>query len=240
MDIRDTLYKHYVSTFKGAGAPLTGAQRERYWHWCKLKYMPYLYELDRRSPILDLGSGDGLLMEFLQDQGFEYVEGIDISEEQTKLAQQRGLNVHIGDAVEYLRQHTQYYSGIIAIDFIEHFRKEELSELFDALYSALKPTGLLLMRTPNGSGLFPNQVIYDDLSHMTIFTPTSLSNILQIAHFTRIQFSETGPSTFGFKGRIRLSAWNFIKVMANLVRMIETSKRQTIWTENLICCCRRP
>ena len=40
-------------------------------------------------------------------------------------------------------------------------------------------------------------------------------------------------------GLVRLVAWKTIKRAANLIRLIEAGKRQKVWTENLICCCRK-
>ncbi|MFB0508915.1 MAG: hypothetical protein ACETVX_00300, partial [bacterium] len=61
-----------------------------------------------------------------------------------------------------------------------------------------------------------------------------------VAGFEEIKFYETGPVPKNIKGKIRVILWSMIKGLANAIRIIETSKTQEVWTENLICCCRKP
>ena len=99
--------------------------------------------------------------------------------------------------------------------------------------------GWLIIQTPNGQGLFPHQVIHADLTHLTILSPSSLRQALHLVGFTDVRFEETGPVPKGVKGRVRALLWQVVKLVANLIRMIETGKTQRIWTENLICVARK-
>ena len=74
---------------------------------------------------------------------------------------------------------------------------------------------------------------------MTIFTDGSLRQLLRPFGFDRFTFRETGPAPVGAKGRVRALAWSVIRMLANAARKIETGKTQRIWTENVICACRR-
>ncbi|MBA3868210.1 MAG: class I SAM-dependent methyltransferase [Anaerolineae bacterium] len=239
-DFRSELYSRYVSSFKMTSSRLDDSIVKRYWVWCTHKYLPLINMIDRLQPILDLGCGPGYVMEFLQNQGFTHIEGVDISAEQVAIAVERGLNAKIADALTFLNAKQNTFGLIMALDFVEHFSKEELFPMFAAIYASLQPGGVLFIQTPNGRGLFPNQVIYDDLTHMTIFTPDSLQNILKITGFHQFGFHETGPAPSNFKGIIRVGLWWVIKCIANAVRLIETNKTQNVWTENLICICYKP
>ena len=108
------------------------------------------------------------------------------------------------------------------------------------LFAALRPGGRLLVQTANGAGLFPSQVIYGDLTHVTIFSPQSLAQLLRSAGFSDLAFYETGPIPLRLRGRLDVALWSAIKLLANAVRSIETGKRQAIWTENFICLARKP
>jgi 2-polyprenyl-3-methyl-5-hydroxy-6-metoxy-1,4-benzoquinol methylase len=245
-DFRRELYQRYVSTFKNgqvqggspnpdSRVPIPGAERASYWSWCERKYLPLLSGLGRDEPVLELGCGPGHLMEFLQRRGFSHVTGIDISEEQAWLARARGQLVCVADALPFLESNVGRFAAIIAVDFLEHFTRDELMTLVKQIATALRQGGVLMVQTANGQGLFPNQVIYGDLTHMTIFTPGSLGQLLRAHGFGQPTFYETGPVAVRLHGRANVALWGGITGAARLVRQVETGKRQDIWTENFIC-----
>jgi 2-polyprenyl-3-methyl-5-hydroxy-6-metoxy-1,4-benzoquinol methylase len=238
-DFRKELYARYVSTFKDSEADASGGDREGYLSWCNGKYGPLFDGMPRDTRILELGCGPGDMLEFLRRRGFEAVEGIDLSAEQVRIACDRGLNARVEDVFESLNVAGQRYGVILAVDFLEHFSKDELMRLMPAIRDALEPGGHLIVQTPNGQGLFSQQVIYGDLTHLTIFTPGSLSQLLRLFDFDEFLFVETGPVPKGFRGRLRVFAWRVIRRCLNLVRMIEAGKTQNVWTENMICVCTR-
>jgi O-antigen chain-terminating methyltransferase len=180
------------------------------------------------------------MLELLARLGFTRVEGIDVSPEQIELAARRGLAARVAGVFDHLAASEAAYAAILGFDFIEHFDREELLNLASAIHRALAPGGRLILRTPNGAGLLPHQVIYGDLTHLTVFTPGSLEQLLRWAGFTGFRFAETGPVPAGFRGRARVLGWYLVKLVANAVRMLEAGKRQALWTENMICCCRKP
>src|SRR5207302_8404055 len=100
---------------------------------------------------------------------------------------------------------------------------------------ALKPNGRLLVQTANGAGLFSRQVIYGDLTHLTIFTPQSLAQLLRGVGFVDLSFYESGPIPIRLRGKLDVALWSALKAVANVIRSIETGKHQQIWTENFIC-----
>ena len=169
-DFRSDVYANYVSSFKGGAATRDERAMRYYLRWCEIKYGPFLKALPAGGRVLDLGCGSGDVMRLLTRHGFD-AEGIDISDEQIRLAVDAGLRAHTADAFEYLASRRETYDGIVALDFIEHFAKEELLRLLAAIRTALKPGGWLLLQTPNGQGLFANTVVYGDLSHLTILSP---------------------------------------------------------------------
>jgi len=239
MDFRSILYSRYGLN-RSENSRLNDDALLSFWVWCKHKYLPLLKGLNHDDPILELGCGHGYILEFLRRNGFSNVEGIDISEQLVQIAIARGLNVKVADVFEYLRYSAKdRFSAIIALNFIEHFTKEELMRLMPNIYKALKKGGVLIILTPNGAGLFPHQVVYGDCTHMTIFTPQSLQEILELVGFGNFEFQETGPVPKDFQGKLRVILWKCIKIMANIIRLIESGSTQSVWTENMICFCRK-
>lgn len=187
-DFRSELYQKYVSTFKATYSKEDESQTHSYYLWCQNKYLPLLNQLKNDE-----------ILEFLKKSGFENVTGIDISGEQVNLAKARGLNAIQSDVFEFLSLHKNTFDAIIAIDTIEHFTKLEVLQLFQSFRNSLKLNGLLLLQTPNGEGLFPGQVIYGDLTHLCIFTESSLRQVLSLYGFSNIAVYETSPSSIVYQ-----------------------------------------
>ncbi len=234
-DIRSQLYRKYVSHFKTEELHRDDQWLQAYWSWCDHKYLPFLRSVPRDKPVLELGCGPGYILEFLKNRRYTRCSGIDISKEQIALARQRGNNASVADAFKFLRSKKAQYAAILAIDFVEHFSKSELLLLFPLIFKALRPGGVLLIQTPNGQGLFPGQVIYGDLTHLTIFAQDSLKHILTLAGFQTITFAETGPAPDTLEGKVRTILWKTIRAGIRIIRQIEAKNSSKLWTESFIC-----
>lgn len=233
-DIRDPLYEKYYSAFK------KGESRERFGFlhlklWYNEKYLPLLKGISKDASLLDLGCGQGFMLKYLSASGFTNLIGIDISEEQVERAKENGLNVFNSDAVSFLKKNESQFEVIMAIDIIEHFTKEELYELLILINKALKPGGRFILQTPNGEGLLPGYVIFGDLTHFTILSSLSLTNILTVTGFKNIQIKELGPAFF-VHFPLYLG-WKIIRLIAMTVKFLEIGRIQKYWTESIIASC---
>lgn len=232
-DFRRLLYERYVSTHLGDQA--TSHYQPAQGEWWRRKLLPLLAEIPRDKPLLELGCGSGAFLRFLIDQGFSSIAGVDVSPEQVTLADAGKLPVVHEDAFVYLREHVDTYAAVVAIDFLEHFTRDELVRLVPLIYRSLQPGGRLLIQTINLGGLFSHQVSFGDLTHMTYLNEGSLSQLLRLSGFSDLHFVETGPVAKDLKGATRSALWSIIRAVAQACRLIETGKRQQIWTENQIC-----
>lgn len=235
-DLRKRLYDLYVSAFKGD--TLDPLEQEAYWLWCEYKYWPLLHNIARDAAILELGCGPGFMLEYLRTHGFTDLRGIDISAEQIELARAANRPAEVADVFQYLEGCNRQFGAILAIDFLEHFTKEELDRLIRLIRQSLCTGGWFILQTPNGAGLFSKQIVYDDLTHSTILSVGSLRQILELNGFGDVVFRETGPTPKNIAGVLRLTAWRTIRFVASAIKKIESGKRQEIWTENVICSCR--
>lgn len=238
-DFRNQLYSHYISNFKNMSVEryeeIYSSQKIYFDH----KYLPFLRDLKPEDKILELGCGSGFMLNYLGNMGFENVIGIDISQEQVSIASHFGQNAIASDVFDYLSDQEDKFDAVLALDFIEHFSKNELILLFTQIFKSLRSNGKLIIQTPNGEGLFSGQVIFGDLTHLTIFTPASLQQLLIECGFINFQFHDTGPVPKDFINYLRLIFWHFITYIANFIRKIEANKTQSIWTENFICTCQK-
>jgi len=103
---------------------------------------------------IDVGCGVGYLEHYLLKRGFRKIEAIDLCEEQIQVAEENeeklkeyGLQYsgkvkfEVADAFDYLRT-AQNYDVIAMIDFLEHFRKEEVIQLLQFSFHALRKGGV--------------------------------------------------------------------------------------------------
>ncbi|GMR25282.1 MAG: hypothetical protein BMS9Abin39_0568 [Ignavibacteria bacterium] len=233
-DFREELYRRYSSTFKehisefDEKSVATTLSKYRY------QYLPILKEFDKDIRILELGCGRGIFLEFLINNGYKNVFGIDVSKEQIDIAKAQTLNVEEIGVLEYLKSSNEKFDLIFAIDLIEHFHKDELILLFEGIYNNLRNGGAFVFHTPNGLGVNANKMIYSDLTHSTIFTPNSALQILKLTGFNEIKFFETEPYAKDVNGILRLLLWKIVKLFSNGIRLIETGGTEKILTQNFI------
>ncbi len=186
------------------------------------KFLPAIKE----TKILDCACGAGYFLYFLNREGFTNVLGIDISEEQLKIAKRMGLNnVLLADMFEFLAMHKNEFELIIAFDIIEHLKKEKIIDFVKLIYEALKKGGKVIIATQNaGNPFFGN--FYDDFTHEWLFTPLSLKQVLQSAGFSKNELFEEEPIAYDIRSFVRKTLWRVIKFAYKAIVMIERGSRR--------------
>lgn len=233
-DFRKKLYEKYNSSFKTYLADFSHKYINSIWKSYDYLYLPIISSYTKDAAILELGCGRGYLLEYLRNKNYNNLKGIDISEEQIEISQNKGFDVKVADAIEYLTNNESKFKLIFALDFVEHFHKEELFPLFEEIYRNLDEDGIIIMHTPNGQAIVASKMIYGDLTHLTIFTPVSAEQLLRNVGFKEIKCYESGPLPKNIKGIIRLALWKIIKFIFNLIRLVETGSTEKILTQNFI------
>jgi 2-polyprenyl-3-methyl-5-hydroxy-6-metoxy-1,4-benzoquinol methylase len=233
-DFREKLYKKYNSSFKTYLSDFNSKYILSIWKSYDYLYLPLISSYSKDVAILELGCGRGYMLEYLRNHGYNNLKGIDISEEQIEISKKKGLDVEVADAIEYLAKNDSKFKLIFALDFAEHFHKEELFPLFEEVFKSLEEGGLLIMHTPNGQAIISSKMIYGDLTHLTIFTPVSAEQLLRNIGFKEIKCYESGPVPKNIKGIIRLILWKIIKFNFNLIRLVEIGSTEQILTQNFI------
>jgi 2-polyprenyl-3-methyl-5-hydroxy-6-metoxy-1,4-benzoquinol methylase len=143
--------------------------------------------------LLDVGCGDGSFLVLMRSIGWT-VAGIEASRDAAKVARERhGLEIREGNIEEVDLPDT--YDAITMQHIIEHVR--EPVRVLGATRVALKPGGVLSIRTPNldslGHARFRDLWMpLDPPRHLHLFTPSTLATCVKKAGFTIVN-AHTSP-----------------------------------------------
>lgn len=235
MNYKKKLYEKYVSTFTRLDDKIN--LNESTSRWYREKYIKALKNIGKDKPILDLGCGNGNILYCLKKEGFTNAKGIDISEEQINICKKNGLNAEVQDTFEFIKNNKEKYSAVLAIDFLEHFEKDEVLLLFEEIYNMLEPGGVFIFRTPNGDGYLSGNLVYGDFTHSTILTPSSAKQIASYCGFSKAEFVESGVICDNPVNCLRVLFWKMYKGFVNLIIKIAGGYTRKIFTENMIGYC---
>jgi SAM-dependent methyltransferase len=225
MDYRKRIYEKYASQFQDADQVFNSEIAERWGRVYDYYFRKWLPE-DREVAIVDLACGSGKLLFFFKQRDYKNLQGVDISPEQVKLAQQICQDVSAVSALEYLADHPDSFDLITGVDIIEHFNKDEVITFLDGCFAALKPGGRLLLQTPNAESLWGTAVRFGDFTHEVCFTPDALSRLFNMSGFSNIEIREQGPVPLGYsiKSTVRFIIWRVIRRFLILWNLAETGR----------------
>ncbi|HTT65164.1 MAG TPA: class I SAM-dependent methyltransferase [Bryobacteraceae bacterium] len=158
------------------------------------------------SEILDLGCGTGMLLYWLARQPGITAVGVDASVGQVQMARRflPDLEIHLSDGLAFLRGQQRRFAGIFCTDVLEHLGSNDARiEWLEAAQAALQPGGFFFCRVPNAAHLLAAYGRYIDLTHDTIFTASSLFQLLEAAGLKRCRIVPIRAAHM--TGRIRLA-----------------------------------
>lgn len=141
----------------------------------------------RSVRILDFGCGAGMLLDWLKSEGYTAAEGVDIDSGQVDFARSLGLNAHLASDSRLWLKNAGQFDVIFLTDVIEHIPVGNDIALLSDLYDALKPGGVVVIRTPNANATFATRARYIDSTHLRVYTELSLHGDLESCHFEQIQ-----------------------------------------------------
>jgi SAM-dependent methyltransferase len=132
--------------------------------------------------------GRGEWLELLRHNGFQ-AKGVDLDEGMLSACRELDLNVCQVDALEYLRGlKANKLIVISAFHIVEHISFEALRQWVDEAYRVLKPSGLLILETPNSENLVVGTSdFYLDPTHQRPLPAQLLSFVVEYAGFARVK-----------------------------------------------------
>lgn len=232
--LRARLYESYASTHAGFGGESASA---------------LIYRRDIRpalpsssaGAVLDIGCGQGGLVDLLCDDGFD-ARGVDVSPEQVATAHSRGIRtVEEGDFHDVLAKGSGQLAAVIATDVLEHQNKDEVLATLDAARRALRPGGRFIARVPNAVSPFGGRIRHGDFTHESSYTPSSVAQICAAVGFAGVHITPCPPVVHGMKSRMRAGVWKAFSGLFKLSLAAETGVlRGHIVTQNMTFVATRP
>jgi SAM-dependent methyltransferase len=144
-------------------------------------YVPLFEGLD---PVLELACGRGEFLDVLRDAGTQG-RGVDLDEGMVSAAVERGHDVVLGDAIEFLEAAPPgAYGGVFSAHFVEHLDADTVLRLARAAHGALRPGGRLVLATPNAASMSVlGHDFWKDPTHVRFYDPMLLRFFLAQAGF---------------------------------------------------------
>jgi 2-polyprenyl-3-methyl-5-hydroxy-6-metoxy-1,4-benzoquinol methylase len=127
-----------------------------------LKSIQYVAEKVGKGRVLDVGCGDGGLLDQLPSSFKKF--GVDLSKEACEQAQRRGITVFCSSFLE-----TSFpcnFDIIIALDILEHFA--EPGSVIEYMAKLLTPGGYLVIQTGNATS-FAARFLKEDWAYTAVF-----------------------------------------------------------------------
>ena len=174
--------------------------------------------VDKTAAIYDIGCGPGLTLNILKSLGYDSLEGTDLSERATRIAQSLGLKVNSANSIGDLEtKAAASYECILAIDVIEHLEKKDLVKLLEVVRTKLKPGGVFILRFPNGDSPLVGRHLFNDVTHVWTYTSVALTGLLAMAGFRNAGFiDEAVPFARGnrfLKVPVRLLSQKLLRLL---------------------------
>lgn len=146
-----------------------------------VSYVKPILEFVDAPLAFDFGCGRGEWLQMLRELGFK-VAGVDIDQGMLNSAQQKGLDVQMGDGSHFLKQiPDQSVAVLSAFHVLEHLPFDKIIEFFQQSKRVLIPGGLLIAETPNPENLFvATSNFYLDHTHIR---PIPILQMVNLARY---------------------------------------------------------
>lgn len=210
MSYKELIYKNFYSKRIGRQKPISIEKLGKNLPTYK-NYIDRFFPKNKEIKICDLGCGFGAFLNLMHNNGYKNIEGVDCSSEMINIANDLGINCIVkSDVITYLKSKEDSSIDLIcAIDFFEHFGKEDLFVLVSEIFRVLKPNGFVITHQPNGEGVFGAGILYGDFTHEIAFTRVSISQIFLSNKFSRIKSYEDKPLVYSLSSFFRRILWDF-------------------------------
>lgn len=183
---RETIYKHYHSNQVNKGGADHKALLQQQSYYYAKEMVPYLPS-DKGAKIMDIGCGFGSFIHAAKSKAYTSVAGIDLSNEQVKVAHELGINeVKLQSADDLFKEDVEF-DCIVGIDIIEHLTKDELIHFLSEIKNKLRKGGSVVFRTPNMDADLSSVYAFADISHEIFLNKSSALQVMNSVGFKRVE-----------------------------------------------------
>lgn len=181
-------YATFEDRYRGSREDIM--QRQCYY----LEYVREAAESAGTNSFVDVGCGRGEFLELLRTNGMAG-RGLDLNPIMVAECEERGLEAHLGDALDYLGSiPTGSLAGVSAFHIIEHLPLEKMVQFFDEALRALAPGGILICETPNPANLFvAAERFYIDPTHRNPLPSEMISFLVEARGFVNVKVLPLHP-----------------------------------------------
>jgi 2-polyprenyl-3-methyl-5-hydroxy-6-metoxy-1,4-benzoquinol methylase len=229
--LREKLIEQYASHYANLNASIDPtSMSDKQYRMMELTFGPALKDVPAGAKVLDAGCGSGFLLHWLSKRGGVKPVGVDSSPSQIEVLRRHlpAAEVHVGDGLEFMRQHPGEFHAIFCTDVLEHIPGDGVLDWVETARAALVPGGVFVCRVPNGAHLVASQTRYIDLTHERSFTETSLRQLLGAGGFDDVRVL---PLRVGhLSGRLRMAAE---RLLHRAVFLVCGEARERVFTHNL-------
>ena len=206
--------------------------------WRRLfgRYLPE----SKTSRILDAGCGHGALLWWLQSEGYEAADGVDISPEQIAVGESLGVkNLHLGMLEDFLKDKAEHYQMIFMRDVLEHIPKEDVCSVLRICKYSLAPGGMLVIQVPNADSPFFGRIRYGDFTHEAAYNKSSLMQLFNMVGFEPVDFKPATLVPFGPRSIKKWLAWKILSTIYKAALKVELGPGDYIVSLNIIAAARK-
>lgn len=241
MDIKEA-YAHYLSTHFGGGGRQEEKSfllQEKYFH---KNYQPFLPK-DKTARIVDLGTGLGHFLFFLQRAGYTNILGVDVGNEVIEFCRRRNFPVVEDEIIHYLQSHNEPVDAFVLSDVMEHQQKDQMWQILELIKKRLTPGGVVLIKVPNmGNPLLGNDSRWLDITHEVGFNENSMRQVLFMAGYTNVKV--IGPDIYVTNNPVLNIAGRIITGILDklffLIFLIYGRTETSIFSKNILAAAYKP
>ncbi|MGB6295166.1 MAG: methyltransferase domain-containing protein [Rivularia sp. (in: cyanobacteria)] len=159
-------------------------------------YLKYINQSSISHPFLDAGCGRGEFMENLKSNDIQ-CQGIDLNELEIQYLKQSGYDVYKSDIIDFLKKSNDKFSGISALQVLEHLNFEYLNSFLKLAFEKIVVDGVIILETINPHSLYGLSNFYQDPTHIKPLPPEMLIFLLEWHGFKEIKtiYSSLIPKT---------------------------------------------
>ena len=160
------------------------------------------------STILDLGAG---YCSFINNVKAKDKYAVDLFEGFKEYAN-KDVKTFVGSCTNLKQFKKNYFEVVFSSNLFEHLTLEEAEKILQEIIRVLKPKGKFIVIQPNFKYCYKNY--FDDYTHKTIYTDTSLADLLKSNKFKIIR-KEEKFLPFSLKSRLPRSRL-LVRIYLNL------------------------